>query len=163
MSRSNRKYIDQAVEYLKNSNSIKLSEKELEDLQNRAIEVSGVSKSPFVKALAKEQGIAKEDYDKFVADYMYHKDNLDTERENLNDSSVQLNAKANEIRNESAKIENPSDSIFEEWQKNDTDNRKTQFESNKSAQIKRLQDHLKTLNDKLEKNPLTNSQKAEVE
>jgi hypothetical protein len=49
LSRSNRKYIDQAIEYLKNSNSIKLSEKELEDLQNRAVEVSGVSKSPFIK------------------------------------------------------------------------------------------------------------------
>jgi hypothetical protein len=46
---------------------------------------------------------------------MYHKDNLDTERENLDNSSVQLNAKANEIRTESAKLENPSDSIFEEW------------------------------------------------
>ena len=163
LSRSNRKYIDQAIEYLKNSNSIKLSEKELEDLQNRAVEVSGVSKSPFIKQLRKELGISKEDHDKFVADYMYHKDNLDTERENLNDSSTQLNNKANEIKAASEKIANPSDEILESWQNNDTNNRRIQFENNKTAQIKRLQDHLNSLKDKLEKNPLTNSQKADIQ
>jgi hypothetical protein len=69
---------------------------------------------------------------------MYHKDNLDTERENLNDSSTQLNNKANEIKAASEKIANPSDEILESWQNNDTNNRRIQFENNKTAQIKRL-------------------------
>jgi hypothetical protein len=159
----NSKYIANAIEYLKNSSSIKLTDQELEELQNRAVEVKGVSDSPYMKALAKEQKIAKEDYHKFVADYMYHKDNLETEGENLRSANVDLDTKANEIKAASEKIANPSDVIAEEWSKNDVESERRSFENNKASQIKRLQDHLKTLKDKLEKEALTNSQKAEVE
>lgn len=163
LSRTDSKYIANAIDYLKNSSSIKLTEKELDDLQNRAVEVKGVSDSPYMKALAKQLGIQKEDYHKFVADYMYHKDNMQTERENLQNATRDLDAKANEIKGESQKIENPSETIAAEWAKNDTENNRLIFETNKSEQIKRIKDHLKTLNDKLEKEPLTNSQKAEVQ
>ena len=163
LSRTNSKYISSAVEYLKNSNSIKLSEKELEDLQARAVEVKGISDSPAMKALAKSLNIPKEDYHKFVADYMYHKDNLDTEGENLRNATNDLDAKANEIKAESEKIANPSDEITKKWLKNDRENDKLRFENNKTNQIKKLQDHLRTLNDKLEKEALTNSQKAEIQ
>lgn len=163
LSRTDSKYIASAIDYLKNSSSIKLSEKELEDLQNRAVEVKGVSNSPYVKALAKELGISKDNYHAFVADYMYHKDNMQTERENLQDATVALDSKANEIKAQSEKIENPSESIAKEWSDNDIENNKRAFEINKSEQIKKLQDHLKTLNDRLGKESLTNSQKAEIQ
>jgi len=101
LSRTNSKYIANAIDYLKNSNSIKLTEQELTDLQDRAIEVKGISNSRSMKALAKELDIPKEDYHKFVADYMYHKDNLETEGENLRQAGKDLDAKANEIRIES--------------------------------------------------------------
>jgi len=70
-----------------------------------------VADSPYVKTLAKQLGIQKEDYDKFVADYMYHKDNLDVERENLQSAARDLDAKANDIKAESHKIANPSETI----------------------------------------------------
>jgi uncharacterized protein (DUF3084 family) len=85
-----------------------------------------------MKALAKELGIPKEDYHKFVADYMYHKDNLETERENLQGATRDLDAKANEIKAESEKIENPSEVIANEWSKNDTENDRRRFENNKA-------------------------------
>ena len=163
LSRTNSKYIASAIEYLKNSSSIKLSEKELDDLGNRAIEVKGISNSPAMKALAKSLDIPKEDYHKFVADYMYHKDNLDTEGENLRNATADLDAKANEIKIGSEKIANPSDVIAEKWAKNDTENNRRLFENNKESQVKKLKDHLKTLNDKLEKEALTNDQKAETQ
>jgi chromosome segregation ATPase len=127
------------------------------------MEVSGVSKSPYVKALAKELGIDKEDYHKFVADYMYHKDNLETERENLQGARTDLDAKANEIMAASEKIANPSDAIMADWVRNDTENNKRVFDNNKVEKIKSLQSRLKTLNDRLEKEALTNSQKEEVQ
>jgi len=86
-----------------------------------------------MKALAKEQKIAKEDYHKFVADYMYHKDNLDAEGENLRNANRDLDLKANEIKSESEKIANPSDTITEKWSKNDVESEKRSFENNKSS------------------------------
>lgn len=163
LSRTNSKHIANAIDYLKNSSSIKLTPKELEDLQARAIEVKGISDSPEMKALAKELGIPKWNYDAFVADYMYHKDNLETERENLHGAARDLDAKANEIKAASEKIENPSETIAEKWSNDDVENNRRYFENQKAEQYKRLQDHLKTLKDKLEKEALTNSQRAEVE
>lgn len=163
LSKTGREHIANAIDYLKNSNSIKLSEKELEDLQKRATEVSGLSNSPYTKALAKSLGIKKEDYHSFVADYMYHKDNLETERENLQEAKKDLDTKANEVRTASQQIVNPSESVTEQWAKNDTENNRRHFENSKQDQIQKLQDHLNTLQDKLEKEALTNSQKAEVE
>ena len=163
LSRTDSKYIASAIEYLKNSNSIKLTDDELADLQKRAVKVKGISDSPAMKALAKKLNISKDDYHKFVADYMYHEDNLNVERENLQGATRDLDAKANEIRLESSKIVNPSDIIAEEWSKNDTENGRIHFENNKAAQIAKLQSHLKTLNDRLEKEALTNSQRAEIQ
>jgi uncharacterized protein (DUF3084 family) len=94
---------------------------------------------------------------------MYHKDNLEAEREDLQGAEKDLNDKANEIRVESEKIINPSDEVTEQWSKNDLLNEKDVFEKNKASQISRLETQLKTLNDKLEKEALTNSQKKEVE
>ena len=163
LSRMNNKYIADAIDYLKNSNSIKLSEKELQDLQDRAAEVSGLSKSPYVKALAKSLGIPKEDYHAFVADYMYHIDNLRTEREDMQQAKVDLDAEANKARTESWQIANPSDEIANEWSKNDIENNRRFFENRKSSQVKKLEDHIKSLNDKLKTEALTNSQKAEIQ
>lgn len=163
LARTNGKYIASAIDYLKNSNSIKLTPQELDDLQSRAQEVSGLARSPYTKALAKELGIPKENYNKFVADYMYHKDNLETERENLQGAIRDLDTKAKEIRLESDKIANPSDVIFEEWTKNDIENERIYFENNKSEQVRRLKTNIKALNDRLEKEALTNSQKAEIQ
>lgn len=163
LSRLNNKYIANAIDYLKNSNSIKLTDEELQDLQKRAVEVKGVSESPYVKSLAKELGIQKEDYHKFVADYMYHIDNLNAQRENLQGAKRDLDTEANNVRVQSENIINPSDEVAEEWSKNDVENNKRQFETNKEQQTKRLQDHINALKDKLEKNPLDNSQKAEIQ
>lgn len=163
LSRTDSKYIASAIDYLKNSNSIKLTDKELEDLQARAVEVKGVSDSKYTKKLAKDLGIAKEDYHKFVADYMYHKDMLAAERENLQGAGRDLDAKANEIKAASENIVNPSDAIFEQWTKNDKENDKRRFETQRSEQIEKLQRHIKALNDKLEKEALTGVQKKNVE
>lgn len=163
LSRTNGKYIASAIDYLKNSSSIKLTDEELNNLQNRAQEVSGLARSPYTKALAKELGISDENYGKFVADYMYHKDNLEHEGQNLNGAVRDLEAKINEVRTNSENIENPSTSIFEEWTKNDIESEKLRFVNDKVAQIARLEDDLKVLNDKLEKEALTKSQKAEIE
>ena len=163
LSKTNSKYIASAIDYLKNSSSIKLTEQELDDLQARAVEVKGISDSQDMKSLAKELGISKENYHAFVADYMYHIDNLETERENLQGASRDLDAKANEIKAASENIANPSDEIARQWSENDIENNRRYFETQKSEQIKKLQDHLKTLNDKLEDEALTNSQRAEIE
>ena len=163
LSRTKSKYIASAIDYLKNSNSIKLSEQELEDLQHRATEVKGVSDNPEMKAIAKELGISKDDYHKFVADYMYHKDNLETERENRLGAITDLNNKANEIKAESQKVVNPSDKIAEQWSTNDLLNDKSVFEQRKAAQTQTLEKHIETLKNKLEKEALTRDEKAEVE
>lgn len=160
LSRTDGKYIASAIEYLKSSN--KFSDEDLEALQNRAAEVSGVSNSKYMKKLAKELDIPDEDYHKFVADYMYHRDNLQTERDNLQSAVKDLNAKANKIKAESENIENPSETIANQWAKDDTDANRSIFESDKAEQIKKLQDRLQVLNDRLEKEALTNSQKAEI-
>jgi hypothetical protein len=78
-----------------------LTEEELNELQDRAIEVKGISDSKYAKKIARELGIPKEDYHKFIADYMYHKDNLEAEGENLRSAGTDLDAKANEIKLES--------------------------------------------------------------
>ena len=163
LSRTKGKYIASAIDYLKNSNSIKLSEQELEELQHRATEVKGISDSREMKAVAKELGISKDDYHKFVADYMYHKDNLETERENGLDAITDLNNKANEIKAESQKVVNPSDKIAEQWSTNDLLNDKSVFEQRKTAQTQTLEKHIETLKNKLEKEALTRDEKAEVE
>ena len=163
LSKTNRKYVDNAIDYLKNSSSIKLNDQELEDLLHRAIEVEGVSKSPYVKSLAKEMGIADEDYHKFVADYMYHKDNLETERENLQGATRDLNAEIDKTVARSRSIENFSNDVLEQWRKNDTDNNRRIFENDKTSQINKLEKHLQSLNDKLEKEALTKSEKAKVQ
>lgn len=163
LSKTNRKYIVNAIDYLKNSDSTKLSDEELENLQKRAIEVKGISDNKEVKNLAKRLGIAKDDYHAFVADYMYHLDNIEAESEVQRNAEIALNAKANEVFAESGKIVNPSDETAEKWSKNDIDNSRRHFETSKDAQVKRLQAHLQQLNDKLEKQPLNNNQRANLE
>mgnify|MGYP007070156989 CR=1 FL=1 len=93
MSKTNSKYVAAAIEYLRNSKSVNLSDQELDVLQDRAMEVRGISTSPQMRALAKDMEIPDEDYHKFVADYMYHKDNLEAERENRRGAKNDLNAK----------------------------------------------------------------------
>lgn len=163
LSRTNPKYISNAIEYLKNSSSIKLTDQELEDLQHRAIEVRGVSQSPYVKALAKELGIADEDYHKFVADYMYHKDNVDTERDNLQDATQAVRTKVNDILAKSQSIENPSQEILEQWRKNDNENNRRIFESKKADRIEKVKHTIKQLNEKLKDSALTESEKADIQ
>lgn len=163
LSKTNSKYIASAIDYIKNSNNIKLTDQELEDLYHRAIEVRGVSESPYVQALAKDLDIPKEDYHKFVADYMYHKDNMDTERENLQGATTDLNTKANEILAKSQNIENPSQEILQQWRKNELEASRSMFDSNKSSQIEKLNATIKSLKDKLENEALTRSEKAQTQ
>jgi hypothetical protein len=162
-SKTNTKYIDQAIKYIKDTNATNLSDNELNALRDRAVEVKGVSDNQRMKELAKELNIHKEDYHKFVADYMYHKDNLDTERENRQGAKADLDAKANEIEAAGHKIVNPSDEIAQEWSKNDIEAEKRFFESEKKTKIDKLNSDLKTLKETLETKALTRGQKAEVQ
>ena len=167
LSRTSSKYTENAIRFLRNSdyvkNNLHVTDEDIDKLQARAIEVRGVSKSPITKQLAKELGIPKENYHKFVADYMYHKDNLEAERENQNDAANKLNEIATQINQESHQIFNPADDIADKWSKNDIENERNTFENKKNDQIKTLQDHLKSLKEKLEKQALNKSQRAETE
>jgi hypothetical protein len=60
---------------------------------------------------------------------MYHKDMLAAERENLQGAGRDLDAKANEIRVASENIVNPSDTISEQWAKDDKENDRHRFET----------------------------------
>ena len=162
-SKTKSRYIDQAIKYLRDTKGTNLSDEELNALRDRAVEVRGISESPQMKALARELEIPKEDYHKFVADYMYHKDNLEAERENKRGAYNDLTAKANEIEAAGHKIANPSDEISEKWVKDDLLSESRAFESEKNTRINKLQNDLKTLKDKLEKKALTRSQKAETQ